>query len=160
MMWRFRRSTAAHQGHCLERRRASHQEDRDGTAGERRSARPNEAATVAYETPLFEARERAQSINNEYRDKAAADVKEAESRGGWRVPRRPRREAEGARLRKDPRGSQGSISPKPQRTRRSKSCLVRLTGQMRISSRGCRGQPCARHRKPDDGMSELLLEPG
>jgi F-type H+-transporting ATPase subunit b len=38
-----------------------------------------EAATVAYETPLFEARERARAINNQYREQAAADVKKAEA---------------------------------------------------------------------------------
>lgn len=43
------------------------------------SRRKAEAATVAYETPLFEARERARQINNQYREKAAADVKQAEA---------------------------------------------------------------------------------
>ena len=47
------------------------------TAQENR--RKAEAATVAYETPLFEARERARAINNEYRETAAAAVKQAES---------------------------------------------------------------------------------
>jgi F-type H+-transporting ATPase subunit b len=47
------------------------------TAQENR--RKAEAATVAYETPLFEARERARAINNEYRDQAAAAVKQAET---------------------------------------------------------------------------------
>jgi len=41
--------------------------------------RKAEAATVAYETPLFEARERARQINNQYREQAAADVKAAEA---------------------------------------------------------------------------------
>lgn len=62
-----------------------------GTLGERRgliqkeietaqeSRRKAEAATVAYETPLFEARERARAINNRYREKAAQDVKTAEA---------------------------------------------------------------------------------
>jgi F-type H+-transporting ATPase subunit b len=40
--------------------------------------RKAEQATVAYETPLFEARERARSINNQYREQAAANVKKAE----------------------------------------------------------------------------------
>ncbi|HWA90379.1 MAG TPA: hypothetical protein VG889_10110 [Rhizomicrobium sp.] len=47
------------------------------TAQENR--RKAEAATVAYETPLFEARERARQINNQYREQAAADVKKAEA---------------------------------------------------------------------------------
>jgi F-type H+-transporting ATPase subunit b len=47
------------------------------TAQENR--RKAEAATVAYETPLFEARERARAINNEYRETAAAAVKQAET---------------------------------------------------------------------------------
>ena len=47
------------------------------TAQENR--RKAEAATVAYETPLFEARERAKAINNQYRDQAAAEVKKAET---------------------------------------------------------------------------------
>lgn len=38
-----------------------------------------EAATVAYETPLFEARERARAINNQYRERAAEEVKKAEA---------------------------------------------------------------------------------
>jgi len=62
-----------------------------GTLSERRSLitkeietaqenrRKAEAATVAYETPLFEARERARAINNEYRETAAAAVKQAET---------------------------------------------------------------------------------
>jgi len=62
-----------------------------GTLGERRgliakeletaqeNKRKAEAATVAYETPLFEARERARAINNRYREKAAEDVKKAEA---------------------------------------------------------------------------------
>src|SRR5215471_10610564 len=47
------------------------------TAQENR--RKAEQATVAYETPLFEARERARAINNEYRETAAAAVKQAET---------------------------------------------------------------------------------
>jgi F-type H+-transporting ATPase subunit b len=47
------------------------------TAQENR--RKAEQATVAYETPLFEARERARTINNEYREQAAAAVKQAET---------------------------------------------------------------------------------
>lgn len=47
------------------------------TAQENR--RQAEAATVAYETPLFEARERARAINNQYRETAAAQVKRAEA---------------------------------------------------------------------------------
>ena len=43
------------------------------------SRRRAEAATVAYETPLFEARERARAINNQYREKAAEDVRKAEA---------------------------------------------------------------------------------
>ena len=47
------------------------------TAQENR--RKAEQATVAYETPLFEARERARAINSEYREQAAAAVKQAET---------------------------------------------------------------------------------
>lgn len=47
------------------------------TAQENR--RKAEAATVAYETPLFEARERARTINSQYRERAAAAVKTAEA---------------------------------------------------------------------------------
>lgn len=47
------------------------------TAQENR--RKAEAATVAYETPLFEARERARAINTRYREQAAAEVKKAEA---------------------------------------------------------------------------------
>src|SRR5215475_1799100 len=47
------------------------------TAQENR--RKAEAATVAYETPLFEARERARAINTQYHDEAAAAVKQAEA---------------------------------------------------------------------------------
>jgi F-type H+-transporting ATPase subunit b len=43
------------------------------------SRRKAEQATIAYETPLFQARERARAINNQYRDQAAADVKKAEA---------------------------------------------------------------------------------
>lgn len=43
------------------------------------SKRKAEQATVAYETPLFEARERARAINNQYREQAAAEVKKAEA---------------------------------------------------------------------------------
>ncbi len=47
------------------------------TAQENR--RKAEQATVAYETPLFQARERARAINNQYREEAAATVKKAEA---------------------------------------------------------------------------------
>ncbi len=43
------------------------------------SRRKAEQATVAYETPLFEARERARAINNQYREQASAGVKKAEA---------------------------------------------------------------------------------
>jgi len=43
------------------------------------SKRKAEQATVAYETPLYEARERARAINNQYREQAAAEVKKAEA---------------------------------------------------------------------------------
>lgn len=47
------------------------------TAQENR--RKAEQATVAYETPLFEAKERARAINSQYREQAAAQVKKAEA---------------------------------------------------------------------------------
>jgi F-type H+-transporting ATPase subunit b len=55
------------------------------TAQENR--RKAEQATVAYETPLFEARERARAINNQYRDQAAAAVKEAETEADAKAER-------------------------------------------------------------------------
>jgi F-type H+-transporting ATPase subunit b len=47
------------------------------TAQENR--RKAEQATVAYETPLFEAKERARAINSRYREQATAQVKKAEA---------------------------------------------------------------------------------
>jgi F-type H+-transporting ATPase subunit b len=43
------------------------------------SRRKAEAATVAYETPLFQARERAKEINDQYREQAAEKVRKAEA---------------------------------------------------------------------------------
>ena len=59
----------------LSNRRAMIHKDIETAQENKRKA---EQATVAYETPLFEARERARAMNNEYRDKAAADIKKAE----------------------------------------------------------------------------------
>jgi F-type H+-transporting ATPase subunit b len=44
------------------------------------SRRRAEAATVAYETPLFQARERAKEINTQYRERAAEQVRQAEAK--------------------------------------------------------------------------------
>jgi F-type H+-transporting ATPase subunit b len=60
----------------LENRRGQIQKEIETAQENRRRA---EQATVAYETPLFEARERARAINDQYREQAAADVKKAEA---------------------------------------------------------------------------------
>jgi F-type H+-transporting ATPase subunit b len=60
----------------LENRRGLIQKEIETAQENRRRA---EQATVAYETPLFEARERARAINDRYREQAAADVKKAEA---------------------------------------------------------------------------------
>ncbi|HTT96527.1 MAG TPA: hypothetical protein VMF58_00640 [Rhizomicrobium sp.] len=73
VLWRF---AGPRINATLSNRRAMIHKDLE-TAQE--SKRKAEQATVAYETPLFEARERARAMNNEYRDKAAADVKKAEA---------------------------------------------------------------------------------
>jgi len=72
VMWRF--AGPRIKGTLSERRDLIHKEIETAQENKRKA----EAATVAYETPLFEARERAKAMNNEYRDKAAADVKKAE----------------------------------------------------------------------------------
>jgi F-type H+-transporting ATPase subunit b len=43
------------------------------------SRRKAEEATVAYETPLSQARERARALNSEYRERAAAEMHEAKA---------------------------------------------------------------------------------
>jgi F-type H+-transporting ATPase subunit b len=60
----------------LENRRGLIQKEIETAQENRRRA---EQATIAYETPLFEARERARAINDQYREQAAADVKKAEA---------------------------------------------------------------------------------
>ncbi|MEI9929321.1 MAG: hypothetical protein WDM89_01810 [Rhizomicrobium sp.] len=72
VLWRF---AGPRINQTLSNRRAMIHKDLETAQENKRKA---EQATVAYETPLFEARERARAINNEYRDKAAADVKKAE----------------------------------------------------------------------------------
>jgi F-type H+-transporting ATPase subunit b len=73
VLWRYAGPRIA--GTLTERRGLINREIE--TAQENR--RKAEAATVAYETPLFEARERARAINNQYREQAAADVRKAEA---------------------------------------------------------------------------------
>ena len=60
----------------LEERRGLVQKEIETAQENRRKA---EAATVAYETPLFEARERARAINNQYREQAAEQARKAEA---------------------------------------------------------------------------------
>jgi F-type H+-transporting ATPase subunit b len=74
VMWRF---AGPRIKETLTNRRALIHKDIETAQENKRKA---EQATVAYETPLFEARERARAMNNEYRDKAAADVKDAEAK--------------------------------------------------------------------------------
>lgn len=73
VLWRFAgpriKSTLAERRSLIAKEIETAQENR----------RRAEQATVAYETPLFEARERARAINNEYRETAAAAVKQAET---------------------------------------------------------------------------------
>lgn len=73
VLWRF--AGPRIKGTLSERRDLIHKEIETAQENKRKA----EAATVAYETPLFQARERAKAMNNEYRDKAAADVKKAEA---------------------------------------------------------------------------------
>ena len=73
VMWRF--AGPRIKGTLSQRRDLIHKEIETAQENKRKA----EAATVAYETPLYEARERAKAINNQYRDKAAADVKKAEA---------------------------------------------------------------------------------
>ncbi|HVU20047.1 MAG TPA: hypothetical protein VHE09_04895 [Rhizomicrobium sp.] len=73
VMWRF---AGPRINETLTNRRAMINKDIETAQENKRKA---EQATVAYETPLFEARERAREINNQYREKAAADVKKAEA---------------------------------------------------------------------------------
>jgi F-type H+-transporting ATPase subunit b len=60
----------------LEERRGMIQKELETAQESRRRA---EAATVAYETPLFEARERARAMNEQSRAQAAEEVKKAEA---------------------------------------------------------------------------------
>src|ERR1700749_2522105 len=73
VLWRF---AGPRINSTLSNRRAMIHRDIEMAQENKRKA---EQATVAYETPLFEARERAREMNNQYRDKAAADVKKAEA---------------------------------------------------------------------------------
>ena len=73
VLWRF--AGPRIKGTLSQRRDLIHREIETAQENKRKA----EAATVAYETPLFQARERARAINSEYRDKAAADVKKAEA---------------------------------------------------------------------------------
>lgn len=73
VLWRF--AGPRIKGTLSQRRDLIHKEIETAQENKRKA----EQATVAYETPLFEARERAKAINNQYRDKAAADVKKAEA---------------------------------------------------------------------------------
>ena len=60
----------------LETRRGLIQKELEPAQENRRRA---EAATVAYETPLFEARERARALGEQSRERAAEEVKKAEA---------------------------------------------------------------------------------
>jgi F-type H+-transporting ATPase subunit b len=60
----------------LEERRGAIQKELETAQESRRKA---EAATVAYETPLFEARERARALSEQSRAQAADEVKKAEA---------------------------------------------------------------------------------
>lgn len=60
----------------LEERRGMIQKEIETAQENRRKA---EAATAAYETPLFEARERARALNDQSRERAAEEVKKAEA---------------------------------------------------------------------------------
>ena len=73
VLWRF---AGPRIKDTLENRRGLIQKEIETAQENRRRA---EQATVAYETPLFEARERARAINDQYREQAAADVKKAEA---------------------------------------------------------------------------------
>src|SRR4249920_3049835 len=73
VLWRF--AGPRIKGTLSQRRDLIHKEIETAQENKRKA----EQATVAYETPLFQARERAKAINNQYRDKAAADVKKAEA---------------------------------------------------------------------------------
>src|ERR1700749_1294929 len=73
VLWRF---AGPRINDTLSNRRSMIKKDLETAQENKRKA---EQATVAYETPLFEGRERARAIKNEYRDKAAADVKKAEA---------------------------------------------------------------------------------
>jgi F-type H+-transporting ATPase subunit b len=73
VLWRF---AGPRIKSTLEERRGMIQKEIDAAQENRRRA---EAATVAYETPLFEARERARAINNQYRERAAEEARKAEA---------------------------------------------------------------------------------
>ncbi|HWA03550.1 MAG TPA: hypothetical protein VG819_08480 [Rhizomicrobium sp.] len=73
VLWRF--AGPRIKGTLSERRDLIHKEIETAQENKRKA----EAATVAYETPLFEARERARALNNQYREKAAAEMKAAET---------------------------------------------------------------------------------
>jgi F-type H+-transporting ATPase subunit b len=73
VLWRY--AGPRIKGTLSERRDLIHREIETAQENKRKA----EAATVAYETPLYEARERARTINNQYRERAAADLKAAEA---------------------------------------------------------------------------------
>jgi len=72
VLWRF---IGPRIGGTLADRKGMIRDELDTAQENRRKA---EQATVAYETPLFEARERARAINNRYRDEAASQIKKAQ----------------------------------------------------------------------------------
>jgi F-type H+-transporting ATPase subunit b len=97
------------------------------TAQENR--RKAEQATVAYETPLYEARERARAINNEYREQAAAAVKQAETEADAKAERATAEaEARLARIRAEAKSHIADAA-----TEATVEIVSRLTGE-RISA--------------------------
>jgi F-type H+-transporting ATPase subunit b len=123
VLWRF---AGPRIKDTLSNRRAMIHKDLE-TAQE--SKRKAEQATVAYETPLFEARERARAINNDFREKAAADVRKAEEDADARAEK-VTAEAE-ARLAKIRAEAKGHIVQAAQDA--TVEIVSRLTGQ-RISA--------------------------
>jgi len=73
VLWRYAgpriRGTLSERRGMIEKELATAQENR----------RKAEQATVAYETPLFEARERAKQLNNQVREQAAEETRKAEA---------------------------------------------------------------------------------
>jgi len=73
VLWRYAgpriRGTLTERRGMIEKELATAQENR----------RKAEQATVAYETPLFEARERAKQLNNRVREQAAEETRKAEA---------------------------------------------------------------------------------